>query len=201
MRKFNNIHLSRALLATGHAKDAEWVFFNHPNLERITHRLADFALDVLPGKDGRPLFVDCIESAFKEYMATVTAKGIHYGAGILDDGVHAEMSEAYCVGLIMPMGGVNEIKVYVETNHGQHSVWEMFVESLSDFIARHESPPKVINDSWHVSEDAVRTLVASRIMDLRDAALMGSFEGLMERLCRQSQMQMSRSHVSQVGCA
>lgn len=199
MRKRNNTYLSRALLETGHAKDADWVFFNHPNLERVTQRLADFTLDVLPGKNGRPLFVDCVESAFKGYLVAVASKGICYGAGILDDGIHAELSEAYCVGLIMPTGGVNDIKVYVETNHGQHSVWEMFVESLSDFIAHHKSSPKVINDSWNVSEDAVRALVASRIMDLRDAALVGSFDGLLEKLA--SQAPVPRVRTAQVVCA
>ncbi len=199
MGKSDNIHLSRALLATGYAKDAAWVFFNHPNLERITQRLADFALDVLPGKNGSPLFFDCVESAFKRYLAAVVSKGIRYGAGILDDRIHAELSEAYCVGLIMPMGGVNDIKVYVETNHGQHSVWEMFVESLSDFMARHNSLPKVINDPWNVSESAVRTLVASRIMDLRDAALMGSFDGLLIELARHETV--SRVGASQAASA
>jgi hypothetical protein len=141
---------------------AKQVFFAWPNLQEASLRLADYLTEVVTDADGRPLFYDCMQAAFRGYQQ----------AGESD----IQKMQGFLKGLLLHTPRLLACYVYVSIGRNRRIIWEPFLESLQEWRAQFPSDQPLLLAHEPYCEalpQAVRTLLAARIISVRDLQAIG----------------------------
>lgn len=132
-----------------------------PTMKGVLLDFSAYMLNVVPDEDGASLLRTCLAEGMSRYAST-------------DGGTDVKMA-AFIRGLLLHSPRMMKHKLYVCVN-GSTEVWQPFVKPLDAWLNEHSAhfPYRFADEPYaYVDEQSFRLMLASRILTLRDVAMLG----------------------------